>query len=63
MTSEEKYEHYGWMAYYNGFFDEWRKEVTNEVKRTLKEYEIPKERAKVSEQVFERLLLNKITNE
>jgi hypothetical protein len=63
MTSEETYEHYGWMAYYNGFFDEWRKEVTNEVKRTLKEYEIPKERAKVSEQVFERLLLNKITNE
>ena len=63
MTSEETYEHYGWMAYYNGFFDEWRKEVTKEVKRTLKEHEIPKERAKVSEQVFEKLLLNKITNE
>jgi len=63
MTSEETYEHYGWMAYYNGFFEEWRKEVTNRIKITLKEHEIPKERANISEEVFEKLLSNKVTNE
>jgi len=63
MTSEETYEHYGWMAFKNGFFEEWRTEVTNQIRKTLKEHELTKERAEVSELVFNKLLLVKLTNE
>jgi len=62
MTSEEIYEYYGWMAFENGFFEEWRTEVINQIEKTLKEYEITRERAKISEIVFNKLLLIKLTN-
>jgi hypothetical protein len=63
MTSEEMYEYYGWMAYRHGFFNEWRNDVTKEIKQNIKEHEFSTKKAEISEMVFSKMLSIKNINQ
>jgi hypothetical protein len=56
MTSAETHEHYGWLAFSEGFFQEWRDEVAKRIV-TLNPYESNREsvRAELSMQVYKEM--------
>jgi len=56
MTNEKLYEHYGWKAYQEGFFLEWREE-TNRIMTDprLSDYQKELNRAEISAKVYETL--------
>jgi hypothetical protein len=51
------------MAYRLGFFNEWRNEVTKEIKQNIKEHEFSTKKAEISEIVFSKILSIKNINE
>jgi hypothetical protein len=56
MTNEKLYEHYGWKAYQDGFFLEWREETNKRMTDPLlSDYQREFTRAEISAQVYEKL--------
>ena len=56
MTNEKLYEHYGWKAYQEGFFQEWREETNKRMTDPhLSEYQREFTRAEISAKVYETL--------
>lgn len=56
MTNEKLYEHYGWKAYQEGFFLEWREETNRMMTDPrLSDYQKELNRAEISAKVYETL--------
>lgn len=56
MTNEKLYEHYGWKAYQEGFFLEWREEINRMMTDPrLSDYQKELNRAEISAKVYETL--------
>jgi len=56
MSNSEIHEHYGWLAFNEGFFDEWRDEVAHRL-TSLNPFDSAREdvRADLSVQVFKEM--------
>jgi len=61
MTNAETHEHYGWLAFSEGFFQEWQDEVAKRI-LTLNPYESNREsvRADLSVQVYKEISNRKL---
>jgi hypothetical protein len=58
MTNEELHEYYGWKAYKEGFFEEWREKVAEKMNKYPRV-----ERSVISFEVFSEIKNKKDTNE
>lgn len=62
MTNEKLYEHYGWKAYQEGFFLEWREETNRMMTDPrLSDYQKELNRAEISAKVYETLKASRTT--